>query len=123
MCIFSLAVDLTANCLCFLKCWTVPLILAHQKVLGIQVTVNFRHIGTFLVHAISQYALVTYILTGVGDKCETCVVPAALQGHDGTKAILLVCESGQLHTGQHNRGPLSEGQGGTSQGWQSRQAN
>lgn len=36
-----------------------------------------------------------------------------LQGHYGTKkkkkAILVVCESGRLQTGPHNRSPLSEG--------------
>lgn len=34
------------------------------------------------------------------------------QGHSGTKAILVFCESGRLHIGRHNRRPLSEGQRG-----------
>lgn len=34
------------------------------------------------------------------------------QGPDGTEPILAVSESERLHTGRHNRNPLSEGQRG-----------
>lgn len=61
----------------------------------------------------SQYALpANYILTDVGDKCDTCAAHKALQAQDKNKAIQVVCESGRLHSGRHNRSPLSEGQRG-----------
>lgn len=110
---------------CFIKCWTGSLILTRKqlKILKktkvilttastLQVTVNIGNSELSLLHAFSRYALpATYISTDVReDKCEA--VLRALQGHDGNKAIPVVYESGQFHTGSHNRSPLSEDQRG-----------